>query len=562
MEQKTTQLRTLLNRAEPVVVAGAHNALSAKLVERAQFDAIWASSFEISATFGVPDASILTMAESLAVSKTMNDAVSIPVIADCDNGYGNAINVMRAVTEFEKAGIAGICIEDNIFPKRCSFYEGVRRELVSLEEHAGKIRAAKSAQKDPDFLVFARTEALIAGWGFEEALKRARAYAEAGADALVIHSKRSTPEEIEVFAKAWDLPVPLVAIPTTYKSTSVKDLGEMGFRMVIFANHALRASVKAMHETLQVLRQEGRAVAVDHRVASLSEVYELIGVSDLQQQEAQFLPPGTEPVKAIITAAGFEKELMPLIEEKPKSMLEIKGKTILERQMETLQSCQIRDVTVIRGYKKEKVVLPGARYYDNDRFQETYILSSLFLAEQELTGPCIFLYGDILFDVGIVEKLLKASGDIRIVMDRAWADHRPAHPSTGGRKTELVITDTPVSQNHHRFLPPPQPAQARRIGCRIDPGEAHGEFIGMAYCSSRGAHVLKEVYHDLQRNGRHGPFHEAASLAMASFADMLQELVDRDHPVHVVDIYKGWMEVDTFEDYQRVWGLVKEGHGA
>src|SRR5919198_3204493 len=193
----TTQLRALLHRPGPALVLGAHDALSAKLAEEAGFDAVWASGFGISAASALPDANVLTMSETLDAVRRMSDAVRIPVIGDCDNGFGNAINVMRTVAEYERAGAAGICIEDNIFPKRCSFYAGVGRELVPAEEHARKIQAAKAAQRDPDFVVIARTEAFIAGWGTQEALQRARAYAAAGADAVLVHSKSATFDELK-----------------------------------------------------------------------------------------------------------------------------------------------------------------------------------------------------------------------------------------------------------------------------------------------------------------------------------------------------------------------------
>src|SRR5436305_2516955 len=180
--------RLLLRAPGVVLAAGAHDALSAKLAEQAGFDAIWASGFGISAVRAVPDANILTLTETLEAVRRIVDAVGIPVIADCDNGYGNAINVMRTAAEFERAGAAGICIEDNEFPKRCSFYAGVRRELVPAEEHARKIEAATTARRAASFLVIARTEALIVGLGLDEALRRATAYARAGADAVLVHS--------------------------------------------------------------------------------------------------------------------------------------------------------------------------------------------------------------------------------------------------------------------------------------------------------------------------------------------------------------------------------------
>src|SRR2546426_6862422 len=197
-----------------LLAAGAHDALSAKLAEEAGFDAIWASGFGISAVQAVPDANILTLTETLEAVRRIVDAVKIPVVADCDNGYGNAINVMRTVGEFERAGAAGVCIEDNDFPKRCSFYAGVRRDLVPADEHARKIEAATAVRRDPGFAVIARTEALIAGLGVEDALGRARAYAAAGADAVLVHSKASDFGELASFARVWDGRVPLGAVPT------------------------------------------------------------------------------------------------------------------------------------------------------------------------------------------------------------------------------------------------------------------------------------------------------------------------------------------------------------
>src|SRR5262249_4040034 len=185
--------------------------------EEAGFDAVWASGFGISAVQAVPDANILTLTETLEAVRRICAAVAIPVVADCDNGYGNAINVMRTASAFERAGAAGIRIEDNEFPKRCSFYAGVRRELVAPEEHARKIEAACSARRSPDFAVIARTEALIAGLGMDEALRRARAYADAGADAVLVHSKERDFGALRRLAARWQVRgapnVPLVALP-------------------------------------------------------------------------------------------------------------------------------------------------------------------------------------------------------------------------------------------------------------------------------------------------------------------------------------------------------------
>ena len=552
----TTRLRELLKQPGPALVLGAHDALSARLAQEAGFDAIWASGFGISAVNAVPDANILTMSETLEAVRRMSAAVSIPVIADCDNGFGNAINVIRTVAEHEHAGAAGICIEDNIFPKRCSFYAGVQRELVPIDEHARKIQAATATRQNADFVIIARTEAFIAGWGKQEALSRAHAYAEAGADAILIHSKAATfDEELRDFAASWDVPCPLVAVPTTYADITAQDLAAAGFQFVIFANQTLRAAVTGMRSALATLKQEGRPAAVDKQIVTLPEIYDLVGVPALQANEKKFLVPGGHEVTAIIIAAGFEEELLPLIEDRPKAMLEIKGKTILERQIQALNECGVKDVVVVRGYHKEQINLPNIRYYDNDRFRETGELSSLFLAETEMTGRFLFLYSDILLDPSILEKLLKSQAAISIVVDRAWNDHEPGQAEVRTNNPDLVVTHQPPKTGY-RYLPTAEATTLTQIGQHIAPQAADGEFIGLAMFSASGARILRTTYQELQTARSARRFHEASTLETAAFTDMLQELIDHKHDIACVDIYKGWLEIDTFEDYRRAWAKI------
>ena len=541
--------RLSLDGPSIVLAAGAHDALSAKLAEQAGFDAIWASGFGISAVQAVPDANILTLTETLEAVRRIVDAVGIPVIADCDNGYGNAINVMRTVGEFERAGAAGICIEDNEFPKRCSFYAGVRRDLVAVEEHARKVEAARSARRDPGFVVIARTEALIAGLGMDEALKRARAYAAAGADAVLIHSKSKDFAELAEFAKAWDGAVPLVAVPTTYPTVGAEELRAAGFRMAIFANQALRAAIVAMRDVLGEIRAQGRASTVDARIAPLEDVYALVGVPELKANEQRFLFAGGEPPRAVILAAGFEPQLMPLIQDRPKTMLEVKGRTILERQVAALNGVGIRDVVVVRGYRKEQVTIPAVRFVDNDRYADTGELYSLLQAREHLQRPFVLLYGDIIFDAGILEKLLRTEADAAVVVDRSFYDAwRAGGLPPQSQPLDLVVTET--ASNGRRFMPPEGGSRVLRIGPEVPPDEAHGEFIGMAMFSERGAATLLDVHARLMAE-------RAEGLERASVTQILQALIDRGHAVTAVDIHKGWMEIDSFEDYRRAWAEVK-----
>src|SRR4051812_41696577 len=221
-------LRTLMSGSRIVALGGAHDALSARIVEECAFDGVWVSSLGISlAKRCLPDADLLTMTETLEEVRDIVSAVTIPVVADCNTGFGNVINVMRMVVEFEDAGAAGICMEDYVFPKRCSLYDDQTRELLPAAEMAAKVRAAKASQRDPRFVVVARVEALIAGLGVDAALERAAAYADAGADALLIHAK-SFPLLRQCVA-SWRRPTPLVVVPTLFNDVSLTELERCGF---------------------------------------------------------------------------------------------------------------------------------------------------------------------------------------------------------------------------------------------------------------------------------------------------------------------------------------------
>lgn len=552
---RAARLRAALKKSGPLLVAGAHNPLSARLVEEAGFDAIWASGFEISASQAVPDANILTFSENLEIARGIANAVEIPVIADCDSGFGNAVNVIRTIREYEAAGVAGICIEDNIFPKRCSFYSGSRRELVSVEEHAGKIRAAKAAQRDPDTFIIARTEALIAGWGREEALRRARAYADAGADAVLVHSKAKTLDELADVRTHWDRDTPMVIVPTIFPTASADDCYEAGFKIVIFANHGLRASIKAMQETLAELCRTRRISDVNDRLVPLEEVYRLVGVEEMNAQEREFLPADSSKVTAIIVAAGYEPGMMPLIQDRPKAMLDIKGKTLLERQIDTLNACGVKDVAVVRGYKKEAFHLTTPRYYDNDHYESTSEVVSLFCAEPELRGRVVVMYSDVLFDQGILEKLLKAEGDVNIVVDRAWYDHMRAGQPAERPYEDLVITRRPPSGGY-RYLAGEGSSPVVRIGHDLPREDCDGEFVGLMMLSPEGVRALRAAYQEA-RDNPDAPLHEAPGLRQAKLTDLIQKLIDNGTEVHAVDVYKGWTEIDTFEDYQRAWATLR-----
>ncbi len=285
-----TAFREILAKKGLVEAMAAHSPLSAMLAAEAGFDAIWASGFELSAMYGVPDVSVVSMTQHLDMTRAMAERSGIPVVADIDTGFGNAINVLYAVEQYERAGAAAIVMEDKSFPKVTSLIAGGRQDMVRIEEFQGKIEAARSVRKDPDFVIVARTEALIAGLGQEEALKRARAYEAAGADMILVHSKQRTPDEIEAFVKAWDGKAPIALVPTAYPQMTVarvKELRKIG--LLIWGNHAVRASVGAMRKTFAQIRKDGGIHGVESQIPSVDEIFDLQGMAKVKADEKKFL---------------------------------------------------------------------------------------------------------------------------------------------------------------------------------------------------------------------------------------------------------------------------------
>ena len=282
---QTENLVNLLEKKEIVKVCGAYDAMSAKLVELNGFDAIWAGSFAISAIHNVPDASILTMTEFFNAASNMAQTCQIPVIADCDTGYGDANNVRHMVKKYENAGIAGICMEDKTFPKSNSLLKDGDNQLLSEKDFVAKILAANEAKQNKSFTIIARIEALISGMGMKEALKRAYAYEKAGADLILIHSKKISPEEIFEFSESWKGNVPLVAIPTTYYSVKVDELINHKIKMVIYANQTLRAVHLSLSRLLQKMSDANSMDEVQDQMSSMEDIFQLQETYDLKSQE-------------------------------------------------------------------------------------------------------------------------------------------------------------------------------------------------------------------------------------------------------------------------------------
>jgi len=290
--EKTTQLKNLLHGKETNFIMEAHSGLSAKIVEETGFKGIWASGLSISASLGLRDCNEASWTQVVDVAEYMADGTHVPILLDGDTGYGNFNNARRLVRKLEQRGIAGVCIEDKLFPKTNSFI-GESQPLADIEEFSLKIAAMKAEQTDPDFQVVARVEALIAGWTLEEALKRAEAYRKAGADAILIHSKKANVSDIEGFCKEWKQRHPLVIVPTKYYATPTEVFRKLGINLVIWANHNLRASILAMKQLSKRIHDEQTLANIEKTIPSVEDIFKLTNEEELRVAEEKYLPKHT-----------------------------------------------------------------------------------------------------------------------------------------------------------------------------------------------------------------------------------------------------------------------------
>ena len=283
-------LHGLLNSPDLTFLMEAHDALSAAIAQRAGFKGLWASGLSISSALGYRDANEASWTDVIDVVERMAGATTIPILVDGDSGFGNFNNARLAALKLFQRGAAGICLEDKGFPKMNSFV-GDRHPLADVTEFCGRLRAVKDKVPDRNFMLVARIEALIAGFGQDEALVRAHAYADVGADAILIHSRQSIADEILEFARVWQNRLPVVIVPTKYYRTPVAAYRGARISTVIWANHNMRASVAAMRTVCgRILAEEGIS-GIESEVAGLEEIFSLLGYEELASAEQRYLPP-------------------------------------------------------------------------------------------------------------------------------------------------------------------------------------------------------------------------------------------------------------------------------
>ena len=530
--KKTKQLRTLLESKKLEFILEAHNGISAKIVEQAGFKGIWGSGLAMSAQFGVRDSNEASWTQVVDMLEFMSDVTSIPILLDGDTGYGNFNNMRRLVMKLEQRDIAGVCIEDKQFPKTNSFIDGEKQPLADIDEFCGKIKAGKDSQADDNFCVVARVEALIAGWGMKEALKRAEAYRKAGADGILIHSKLSRPDEILNFAKEWAGRSPLVIVPTKYYSTPTEAFRKAGIDLIIWANHMIRSSIAAMEERSKQIYESESVADIEDKIASVSHLFNLQGAEELSQAQERYLNQQSN-TNAIILAASRGSELHELTHDKPKAMLSIGGQTLLHRLMSELKKLGIKKSTVIAGYKSSAIDLPGIKKRVNKKYESTDELVSLICAQNDFSDDMLILYGDLLFRGYILRDLLDCEGDIVVVVDSALDN-----PNISGSPDYAYCSMTDDRSPFMLNVKLNHICSSKKFKNK----KPSGYWIGMMRIRRQGRKWIEKAIKELRKR------EDFDSLTLP---DLLNHLIEQGKSINVHYIDGHWLDVNSLDDIDR-----------
>ncbi|MDQ4146086.1 MAG: phosphoenolpyruvate mutase [Pseudomonadota bacterium] len=533
VSSKPARLRALFYSNELEFLIEAHNGISARIAEEAGFKGIWASGLALSAQYGVRDNNEASWTQVVDMLEFMSDATIVPILLDGDTGYGNFNNMRRLVKKLEQRNVAGVCIEDKLFPKTNSFIDSARQPLCDIDEFCGKIKAGKDSQLDENFCIVARVEALVAGWGLEEALQRADAYRSAGADAILIHSTRSSADEVLAFAKHWENRLPLIIVPTRYYSTPTEIFRMAGISTVIWANHLIRAAVIGMQTVAREIQSTQAVADVEDRIASMTELFRLQGAEELAYAEKRYLAANIKPVQAVVLAATRGQGLEAVTHEMPKVMLRIGDKSLLQRLVDAFKRQHVHRISVVAGYKADAVTVNGIEVIRNPNYARGGELTSLACARGWIGEDTVITYGDLLFRHYILRDLLDMQGEIMVVVDSALP------PKTSREYRDLAYCSRP---NDHALFH--EHVDLLRIASSGEAGDGRpsGRWIGMLRVAGNGRNWLLKSLEDLRTRSNF------ASLGMP---DLLNHMIEAGRQVKVLYIHGHWLDVNRLEDLGR-----------
>ncbi|MBN18068.1 MAG: phosphoenolpyruvate mutase [Chloroflexi bacterium] len=564
--ERISSLKNIIDQKNSARIMEAHSGISAMIVESAkttnnridfEFDGIWESSLTDSATKGMPDASIIGTESRLHTINEIAHVTSKPLIVDGDTG-GSIPQFEFLISNLERLGVSSVIIEDKIFPKRNSLDSSASQELENPEIFANKIKSGIDKKSNPDFLIVARIESLIAGTGLKDAINRAEHYIDAGIDGIMIHSNEKKPKDLIDFAKKYNSicnkfgkrPI-LVSVPTTYNNYTEKSLIDLGFNIIIHANHLLRASHQAMKETAQIILNDGKSERVDKHITPVKEIFQFVGHDKITEQDRENSVKLRTPI--IIPSAGKD----PIFTKTPKSLIRINNKPIIEHQIELIKSAGFKNIVLVNGYKSEDFSIlsknANLKMQIHTDYKNTHILHSLMAAKPQMDNGFILLFSDILFDSKILKKLINIKSDIVLGIDNSFTYNNQKID----KKLDLVVRKKSF-QEGFRSLNNETLPEITKIGKNIDPKISDYEFIGIAYFSNKGAEILKNIFLELNNNlNSKNNFQEAKSFEMASITDMIQEIIDRGYLVNGIEIRQGWREIHSPNDIQTVEKEIK-----
>jgi phosphoenolpyruvate phosphomutase len=532
MLKKTKQFRELLHSSELEFLLEAHNGITAKIGEEAGFKGLWAGGLCMSAQYGVRDSNEASWTQVLDMLEFMSDAVDIPILLDGDTGYGNFNNVRRLVKKLEQRNIAAVCIEDKLYPKTNSFIDGNKQQLADVDEFCSRIKAGKDAQSDDDFAIITRVEAFIAGWGLEEAMRRAEAYHEAGSDGILIHSALRVPDEVLAFKKEWGNRSPVVIVPTKYYATPTDVLREAEFSIAIWANHMLRSAIPVMQKCAKTLYETQTLQSIEDSIVPVSEIFRLQGAAELKQAEERYLHSADTKTRAIVLAASRGTELGDVTESRPKAMVTLKDKPLLSHIISGYNAVGLKDITVVTGYRSDTFDLTGIKYVENEDYADTSELASLALAlEADQNNDCdlYISFGDVLFKKYILSLLAESDSPYTVVVDADWR-----YSVNQGRPADYVSCSEPHSR--HSFY---QDVFLTEVAEDLPAERINGEWMGFLKVSSSALPEFRATVARLMDDPKN---------RRAKLFNLLTDLMAQEHDIRVKYTTGHWLDVDSVDD--------------
>lgn len=528
---KCKALKDLINSRDLSFLMECHSGLSARIIEEQGFKGGWISGLSLSAQAGVRDRNELSFKEVADLCYYICSRVEIPMLLDMDTGYGDYNTATTAIKMIEKSGVAGVCIEDKLFPKHNSFLSNSGSDLEDPYKFAGKIKALHDATEDPDFVVVARLEEFISGLGVDEAYRRACIYSEAGADAILVHSKRSDCSEIDEFMKLWNVSyaVPIIIVPTKYYTTQTDHFRDIEISTVIWANHNLRASIEYMKRISEEIYYTESLVSVEPKIATVSEVFRLQRDYELAEKEKEYVP--TNNGTAIILSAKANEEV-------PKCFVKVNGDTIINRLVKGLGKIGINNIVTVLGEGYSPGLYEFSDYYVvfNYEYLDTTEVGSLLIgltssSTNTISLPLFVVYGDLTFKDQVYQKLAYSGldSDIVVGVDPRYRENKYNEYIFGNKKyCRSSISD-----------------EFEIEGCSTSSNEGSvGSFVGVIKVSTaRGLNCLTRILTEVYHENKH-----------YRFVEVLNKLVTQT-TCKVSGLYitsDEWCDINSSEDIEEV----------